>query len=595
MEEIKRLVHYMGKRKWKYISILIVTLAIWSIMEVVYSYMYQSIFHAIEYQDLAKFKMAVIMCIIFVICRYFQPYMRYFEMKQVRMIVFDIKIAMFEKLTHLNMQYFEENHSGDVLKRLNVDANYLKDTYFSRVYQLFVLVCRGGAAIIAMLIYSPQLATISIIFSLLSVAVSIKINQLIGRMSIEIAENVSRLTQRLVDIISGFLVIKMYHGAVCVMDRYEDENIMVKNSMQKRTRVMSLLEMLSFLIGMLGNFGTIIVGVFMVTQGKMDYGTVMGVVTLQMSVSNMFQFLGSALANFTSAISEAQRVFDFLELDQLEENVQVCGQTAIDSNLRNVEAGDIKQEDVKLGSIKQEKIEQGEIVQRNREQRNLKQSDLEKGIDIKDIKFAYKGKEPILSDLNLHIDYGERVMITGESGCGKSSLLKLLLRFYEEQEGKIEIFGKDIRAYSLEALRNLITYVPQESYLFEGSIKENIQYGSDNTNEMLIHKAARMAYADEFIKDLPEGYDTKLVAGGRNLSGGQRQRVAIARAFLKNAPIILLDEPSSALDVESERKINLAMNELMKDKIVIMVTHRTNSFDQFDRQIHIEKSLKNCS
>lgn len=569
MEKIKRLINYMGKWKWKYISILMVTLIIWSVMEVVYSYMYKSIFQAVEYQNVTQFKVAVIMCTVYIVCRYFQPYLRYFQMKQVRMIVFDIKMVMFEKLTHLNMQYFEENHSGDVLKRLNVDANNLKTTYFSRVYQFLVLVFRGVAAIGAMLIYSPQLGIISIIFSLLSVIVSVKINQIIGCMSVEIAENVSKLTQRLVDIISGFLVIKMYDGAKMVMDCYEEDNKKVRQSMQKRTSVMSLLEMLSFLIGMLGNFGTIIVGILMVIQGKIDYGTVMGVVTLQISVSNMFQFLGSALANFTSAITEAQRVFDFLELDQLEgEKQEVTQFTKMDSRQSNIAEVTIKQEE-------------------------LEKRDLEKGITVKGLKFAYSGKAPVLSDFNLHIEYGERVMITGESGCGKSSLLKLLLRFYEEQEGKIEIFGRDINDYSLAQIRNLITYVPQESYLFEGSIKENIQYGNISANEVMIRKAARMAYAEEFIKDLPDGYDTRLIAGGKNLSGGQRQRIAIARAFLKNAPIILLDEPSSALDVESERKINLAMQELMRDKIVIMVTHRTNSFDQFDRQIHIEKSLVN--
>ena len=540
----------MGKWKWKYSIILIATLVFSSVMEIAYSYMYKSIFQAVEYHDMEAFQMAFIMCVAFIVCRYFQPYLRYFEMKQVRMIVFDIKITMFEKLTTLNMQYFEENHSGDVLKRLNVDANYLKETYFSRVYQLFVLIFRGAAAILAMLLYSPQLAIISIIFSLASVIISIKINQVIESMSKEIAENVSKLTQRLVDVISGFLVIKMYQGAHIVTDAYEDENKAVKSSMEKRTKVMSGLEMISFLIGMLGNFGTIIVGIIMVMQGKIDYGTVMGIVTLQMSVSNMFQYLGGALANFTSSIAEAQRVFDFLELDQLEE----------------------KEEEIeKIGIAKQ-----------------LTKKDLEKGITINRLEFAYKNKPPVLSDFGLHIDQGERIMITGESGCGKSSLLKLLLRFYEEQEGTIEIFGHDINEYSIKELRNLITYVPQESYLFEGSIKENIQYGNECTNERKIRKAAQMAYADEFIRDLPDGYDTKLAPGGKNLSGGQRQRIAIARAFLKDAPIVLLDEPSSALDVESERKINLAMMQLMQDKIVIMVTHRTNSFDQFDREIHME-------
>ncbi len=574
----------MGKWKWRYIIILMMTLMISSMMEVAYSYMYKSVFHAVEYQNYEQFIIAMIMCVVFVICRYFQPYMRYFEIKQVRMIVFDIKIAMFNKLTALNMQYFEEHHSGDVLTRLSVDANSLKETYFSRVYQLFVLVFRGGAAIFAMLVYSPKLAMISLFFSLISVMVSISINKIIKHMSIEIAENISRLTQRLVDVISGFLVIKMYQGTKLVTAAYEDENKNVKKSMEKRTGVMSFLEMVSFLIGMLGNFGTIIAGIYLVTKGKMDYGTVMGVVTLQMSVSNMFQNLGGALANFTASVAQAQRVFDFLELDELEEP-----EIALNINFKS--------------EALKNKIE-------------VTKEDLKLGIDIKNIKFAYKNKPPILNEFNLHIEYGQRIMITGESGCGKSSLLKILLRFQEEQEGEIKIFGHNIKEYSIKQLRDLITYVPQESYLFEGTIKENILYGGGYINhhadvktnreksedaieasnqyakEFFVRKAAKMAYADEFIKDLPEGYDTLLTAGGKNLSGGQRQRIAIARAFLKDAPILLLDEPSSALDVESERKINLAMNELMADKIVIMVTHRTNSFDQFDKQIHMKKILE---
>lgn len=585
----------MGKWKWRYIIILMMTLMISSMMEVAYSYMYKSVFHAVEYQNYEQFIIAMIMCVVFVICRYFQPYMRYFEIKQVRMIVFDIKIAMFNKLTALNMQYFEEHHSGDVLTRLSVDANSLKETYFSRVYQLFVLVFRGGAAIFAMLVYSPKLAMISLFFSLISVMVSISINKIIKHMSIEIAENISRLTQRLVDVISGFLVIKMYQGTKLVTAAYEDENKNVKKSMEKRTGVMSFLEMVSFLIGMLGNFGTIIAGIYLVTKGKMDYGTVMGVVTLQMSVSNMFQNLGGALANFTASVAEAQRVFDFLELDELEE-------TEVNLSVRNDNQEDSKDRTLENKSFKNE-IE-------------ITKEDLKQGIDIKNIKFAYKNKPPILNEFNLHIEYGQRIMITGESGCGKSSLLKILLRFQEEQEGEIKIFGHNIKEYSINELRDLITYVPQESYLFEGTIKENILYGGDHINhhidgkkngekskdaneasnqhnqEFFVRKAAKMAYADEFIKDLPEGYDTLLTAGGKNLSGGQRQRIAIARAFLKDAPILLLDEPSSALDVESERKINLAMKELMADKIVIMVTHRTNSFDQFDKQIHMKKILE---
>ena len=547
MDDIKRLIRYMKDRKGKYFAILIVTLAVAMIMELVYSYMYKMVFNSIEYQDEALFRRAVILCVTVLMFRLVQPYLRYFEMKQVRMIVFSIKLQMFDKLTGLTMHYFEEHHSGDTLKRLNQDANELKETYFSRVYQLFVLICRGAAAIIAMIIYSPLLACISILFSLTSVVMSVWINKVIKRMSKEIQKNVAKLTERLVDIFSGFLILKMYEGASIIKERYEEANDDVRMGMRKRTQVMSLLEMLSFLIGMVGNFGTILIGVFLVTKNKLDYGTVMGVVTLQMSVSNMFQYLGSALTSFTSSIAEAQRVFDFLELNEMEENEQKAGVSALDGS---------------------------------------------KGIDFKSVSFAYPGGEPVIQNLNLHVKPGERVMLTGESGCGKSSLLQMLLSFYDHKEGTIELFRRNIRDYSLEELHKLITYVPQESYLFHGTVRENIAYGFEGADEESIQKAAKLAYADEFIRQMPDGYDTILTAGGKNLSGGQRQRVAIARAFLKDSPILLLDEPSSALDVESEQKINQAIRHLMSSKIVLMVTHRTTSFEDFDRRFVMESQSR---
>ncbi len=193
----------------------------------------------------------------------------------------------------------------------------------------------------------------------------------------------------------------------------------------------------------------------------------------------------------------------------------------------------------------------------------------------------------VLKQFSMEADYGERILLTGESGCGKSTLLRLLMGLYGKSSGEIRIFGRDIESYSLAKLRNMITYVPQNCYLFEGTIRENILMGchAKEGMEIEVERAARLAYADEFIRKLPQGYDTRISAGGSNLSGGQRQRIAIARAFLKDTPILLLDEPSSALDAESERMICLAIDELMKDKIVFMVTHGKNFTGKFDRVV----------
>lgn len=397
-----------------------------------------------------------------------------------------------------------------------------------------------------MIIYSWKLAAVSILFSLISVAISIYMNKLIKKLSKEIQGKIGKLSEGLSDILQGFLMIKMFSGAHIVMDSYLDENNKVKTSMVHRTRVLSMLEMLTFLIGMLGNIGTIIVGVFLVLRGELDYGTVMAIITLQMSVSAMFQYMGGALADYTASLAEAQRVFDFLELDEVETHGL---------------------------------------------QENVLEPKREDGIHMENVTFSYKGRNKVLDSFNMNVDDGEKVMIVGESGCGKSTILKLLLRFYDKTQGRIHIYGHEISDYSLEQLHDMITYVPQGNYLFAGTIKDNISYGNSNANDSEIEKAAELAYAKEFIDEFPDGFNTELSLGGKNLSGGQRQRIAIARAFLKSSPILLMDEPSSALDVESEKKINLALSKLMEEKIVILVTHRTSSFADFDRVIQIKDDL----
>lgn len=542
MKNTRRFFSYMGDRKTKYFSILAATLILSSFIAVLYSYTYKVMFNAIEYSNKNKFIMGCILCILVLVLNYFAPYMRYFQMKQVRSIVFDIKINMIKKLTNLNMQYFEEHHSGDVLKRLNHDADCLKDTYFSRVFRVLVLCFDGASSIVMMLVYNWKLALISILFSGISVLISIGMNKIVDRLSHDIQDRIVRLTERLSDVLSGFLILKMYTGGRLVTDDYFNENNGARKSMLKRTRVLSLLEMLTFLTGMLGSFGTIIAGVFLVMRGELDYGTVMAVVTLQMGVSGMFQNLGGAMANYVASIAEAQRVFDFIELEDVENEIN-------------------KKEYLKPV--------------------------IEQGISLENVTFAYKNRKTVLDNFRMNVAYGEKVMVVGESGCGKSTLLKLLMRFYDKTAGTIRIFGHEIEEYSLTQLHELITYVPQENYLFAGTIRENIIYGNPLAGEIEVNNAAQMAFAKEFIDSFPEGFDTVMTAGGKNLSGGQRQRIAIARAFLKNSPILLMDEPSAALDVESEKKINLAMKQLMQNKIVIMVTHRTTSFQEFDRMVEI--------
>ncbi|MEP3278848.1 MAG: ABC transporter ATP-binding protein [Stappiaceae bacterium] len=210
-------------------------------------------------------------------------------------------------------------------------------------------------------------------------------------------------------------------------------------------------------------------------------------------------------------------------------------------------------------------------------------------IEFSDVSFAYKTDLPVLHNVSLNADQGEKVALVGVSGSGKSTIFKLLLGLYHTDSGAIRIDGEELSTVDLQSVRRRIAYVGQEAYIFTGSVLENIQYGDPSASRDQVEAAANAAYADEFITQLPDGYDTFVGEGGAQLSGGQRQRLAIARAFLKNAPIILLDEATSALDTQSERMIQAALERLMKGRTTLAIAHRLSTVQNSDR-IYVMKA-----
>ena len=208
-------------------------------------------------------------------------------------------------------------------------------------------------------------------------------------------------------------------------------------------------------------------------------------------------------------------------------------------------------------------------------------------IEIDNISFCYREDKPLLQDYSMKVMKGESVAITGASGCGKTTISKLLLGLYPVEKGDIKILGKSYREYANATFREQIAYVPQEPYLFSCSIRENIRMGRPEATDAEVESAAKLAYAHDFIINLEEGYDTNVGERGNNLSGGQRQHIAIARAILKDAPILLLDEATSALDNESENYINMALKSLKNQKTIVMIAHRPSTIALADRECRI--------
>ncbi len=228
--------------------------------------------------------------------------------------------------------------------------------------------------------------------------------------------------------------------------------------------------------------------------------------------------------------------------------------------------------------------EEGEDYERGKEIEKVKGE-----ITFKNVYASFEGRGDILKDVSFKIGSGEKVGITGESGVGKSTIAMLLLRFYKPKKGKIYIDGKDISEIKLSSLRKNISYVSQDLFLFSDTIKENIRFGCRNASEEDIKKAAILSGVDDFVKKLPEGYNTKIGERGVKLSGGERQRIAIARAILKDAPIVIFDEATSNLDERTEKKINNLLKNIFKNKTLIVITHRMSTISSMDRIIYIHK------
>jgi ABC-type multidrug transport system fused ATPase/permease subunit len=226
-------------------------------------------------------------------------------------------------------------------------------------------------------------------------------------------------------------------------------------------------------------------------------------------------------------------------------------------------------------------------------------SESEVCINFKDLTFSYDNsinnpkdeeysQKNILKNLNFEVKKGSKLAIVGKSGCGKSTILKLILGFYDYREGKIDFFGHDMHEWSIQAIRSKISFVSQDTYLFPATVFDNILYGRTDASKEEVVGAAKAAGAHEFIMELPEGYETMVGERGIRLSGGQKQRISLARVFLKDAPVILLDEPTSALDNISEAIVLEAINVAMHDKTAIIITHKLSAIKNVDEILVID-------
>jgi ATP-binding cassette subfamily B protein len=453
----------------------------------------------------------------------------------------------FKYLAHQDYSFFADNFSGSIVTQASRFAKVytiFNDVMFFELFpQLFgVLIALG-----VMIHYSMPLGILVFMSWLLSIVVIVKfaLNRLPLRRSAVAKE--SEQVGELADVITNALTVKTFAAEDREIKRYSTTNILrgtlFLNSWRRAVRNGWIIETACAALQLLVVIGAILA----VKNGSIGIATFL-----------LFQV-------YVLRIIDNIRRSSFM-VRQLE-----------------AVAGD--------GQEMAELLEQAPLVQ---DQPFAEKSRISEGvIDFDDVTFQYQdassSREALFEKFNIRIKSGEKVGLVGPSGGGKTTITRLVLRFMDIQAGNITIDGQDIRAIKQQDLRSSIAYVPQEPLLFHRSIKDNIRYGKPSATDSEVVAVAKKSFAHDFIKALPHGYDTLVGERGVKLSGGQRQRVAIARAMLKNAPILVLDEATSALDSESERVIQKALWELMKNKTALVIAHRLSTIQRMDRIIVLDE------
>lgn len=462
----------------------------------------------------------------------------------------EIKKKVFAKAMRLPVEYYDTHHSADLLSRLVYDTDKAGAIYSSRLRRVLAPIISVAVYIAAMLMLNPFMTVILAVLNIMLVFVNTSLSKPMERVGKAMAESFAKMTEKLSNIISGIEVSKIYDVAHMAEMQYKKANQRYVQEQKKKMCLSSILESFNVGFDLLCALMFLVVGVYFLQLGLVTIGEMAAIYTMYGALSFRFLQLGKYYPELINCIAYAERIFEFLE-------------SAEENNLINdIQAAD--NSDIEVG---------------------IKNCD--NSVEIENIVFAYDSKRQIFGGISLNIPKEKTVAVTGRSGSGKSTLAKLMLGFYPYKSGDIRFFGKSMKKLGIENVRKLISYVPQEPYLFEVSIMENIRYGRLSASDSEVIEAAKLANAHDFILKQQNGYDTLVSDRGQSLSGGERQRIAIARAILKDAPIMLFDEATSALDNESEKMIQQSIDKLKSGKTIIIIAHRAETIAAADMELKL--------
>ncbi|QUI25821.1 ABC transporter ATP-binding protein [Vallitalea pronyensis] len=454
---------------------------------------------------------------------------------------YDMRKDLFRHLQSLSFRYYDKTRTGHIMSRMVNDLNEMTELAHHGPEDLFLSFMMLIGAFFAMVFMEWRLALAVYLFIPFLIWFAVKQRVKMSEGFRNVKKKIANVNAQLESSISGIRVSKSFANEEHEMDKFTEGNKAFRVSKNTAFKNMSI-----FMLGMgfttnILNLVVIGFGGYLIYGGYMDLNTLLAFILYVNAFSQPIRKLTNFVQQFESGMAGFDRFMEIMEIKPLINDLPHATQL----------------------------------------------KDVKGHIRFNNVTFSYNDHEKVLNNIKLDIDAGKTLALVGPSGGGKTTLCHLIPRFYEVDEGEITIDDKDIKHVKIKSLRENIGLVSQDVFLFAGTIKDNIMYGNVNANEEELILAAKNAEIHDFIKDLPDGYDTNVGERGIRLSGGQKQRISIARVFLKNPPILILDEATSALDNETEIKIQRALEKLSKGRTTLVIAHRLSTIKNADEIVVI--------
>ena len=457
-------------------------------------------------------------------------------------VIKDFRNDIYNKIIKLSMSYYSEKKKGDIVARISSDVLEIDNSFLS----VFELIIKEPLMIlftlISMYLISPELTGFVLIFIPLSAFFISIVGKSLKRKSLKVQKEQGLFISLVDETLNGLKIVKIFNAENAFSKKFSESTKRLYKFSNSVINRKNLASPLSEFLGICSITAILWYGGMMVLkENSLDASTFLVYLGLAYNILTPAKALSKASYKVRKAYGAAERVFQIIDDKRyLKSSSDIC--------LDNFNSS----------------------------------------IDFENVSFAYENEE-VIKNLSFKIRKGETIALVGQSGSGKSTIANLISRFYDISDGKIKVDGKNIKEINLTSLRKLIGLVTQDSILFNDSIKNNLLIGNESANDEDIIEALKIANAWEFVKDLPNTIDANIGDSGNKLSGGQKQRISIARAVLKNPPIMLLDEATSALDSESEHLVQIALDNVMKNKTSLVIAHRLSTVQNADNIIVLEK------